>query len=303
MKNEKYLIVLAFIAVYIIWGSTYLFNKMLLEELPAFQLSGIRFLISGFLIFCFALVRGIPLKISGKQLRNTCYAGFIFLTLGNGLLVLGLRYLDTGFTALLIAAQPLNLLIMLWIWKGQKIKKKSIIGVLLGLFGIYLLMYSQGFSSAFSWKGVGFVFVSMLSWGYASIYVGDADLPKNQFVNSAYQMFIGGIFLLVLSPILGEEWENPFALTVKGYLSFGFLIIFGAIVAFSSFNYLLKKVSPEKVATSAYVNPLVAVILGYLILGEKLDVLTLMAALVLLTGVYFINSTKSKTIEGQDSAN
>lgn len=294
MKNERVLIVLAFIAVYIIWGSTYLFNKILLTEMSAFQLAGIRFVLAGILLFAIVASRSISLKVTKKQLLNACYAGFIFLTLGNGILVWGLNYLDTGFTALLIAAQPLNLLLMLWIWKGQKITGKSIIGVVLGILGIYLLMQGQGFGEQFSWWGVIMVVISMICWGYASIYVGEADMPKNQLVNTAYQMTFAGLSLLILSPIVGETWVNPLGLSPKAYGSFLFLILFGSIVAFSSFNYLLRKVSPEKVATSAYVNPLVAVILGYLVLGETLNFMTMLASLVLLLGVYFINSAKAE---------
>ncbi len=294
MKNEKILILLAFFAIYVIWGSSYLFNKILVQEMPPFQLAGIRFLLAGILIFALAYFQGIPLRITKKQLLNTCYAGFIFLTLGNGLLVWGLKYLDSGFTALIIAGQPLNVLLMLWLWKGQKIKGKSIIGVILGIIGMYILMSSQGFSGAFSWKGIGLVLISMLAWGYASIYVVDADLPKNQLVNSAYQMVFAALLLCFISPIIGEKWVNITALSRNGYFALAFLIIFASIIAFSSFNYLLKKVSPEKVATSAYVNPLVAVILGYVVLNERLSNVTFIAAIILLIGVYFINSNKQK---------
>ena len=294
MKNERIIVILAFFAIYIIWGSSYLFNKILVNECPPFELAGFRFLIAGIIIFIFAKVRRMDLTITKRQLKNSIFAGFLFLTMGNGILVWGLQYLDTGFTALLIAAQPLNILILLWIWKGQKIKGKSIIGVILGLVGIYLLMQGQEIGSNFSWTGVGLVFVSMMCWGIASIYVTDADLPKNQFINSAYQMVISGVTMLILSPLFGEEWVNPLAISTWGYISWAFLIIFASIIAFSSFNYLLKKVSPEKVATSAYVNPVVAVFLGYIVLGEELGVMTLIASGILLVGVYFVNSAKGE---------
>ncbi len=294
MKNEKLLIVLAFIAVYIIWGSSYLFNKILVQELPPFELAGIRFLVAGILIFLFALIRKMPLSITKKQFQNVIIAGFLFLVMGNGILVWGLKYLDSGFTALIIAGQPLNILLMLWIWKGQKIKGKSLVGVFLGLLGIYLLMSGQELGSNFSWTGVILVLVSMMCWGIASLFVTVADLPKNQFINSAYQMVTGGISMIALSPIVGEKWVDPLSLSVKGYISWAFLIIFASIIAFSSFNYLLKKVSAEKVATSAYVNPLVAIFLGYIVLDERLNFLTIIASLILLVGVYFVNSTKEE---------
>lgn len=292
-REQNVLIILAFFSIYIIWGSSYLFNKILVKELPPFELAGIRFLIAGLLVFFIARLRSIPLKITKKQLLNAVFAGFLFLTMGNGILVWGLKYLDSGFTALLIAAQPLNILLMLWIWKRQKIKGKSIIGVLLGMIGIYLLMSGQKIGSNFSWIGVGLVMLSMMCWGIASLFVTVADLPKNQFINTAYQMLISGICMIIISPLVGEEWVSPMSLSTNGYISWAFLIIFASIIAFSSFNFLLKKVSPEKVATSAYVNPIVAVILGYFVLGEELSLMTLIASFVLLLGVYFVNSAKA----------
>lgn len=292
MNREQLKIILAFLAIYFIWGSTYLFNKMLLAEMPPFQLSGIRFTVSGIIILVIALISKTPIKPKPIELKNAFIAGVLFLTLGNGCLVWALEYIDSGFAALLIASQPLILLFLLWILKGQRISLKSYIGVALGIIGIYLLTRDQGIGTNISWKGVILVSISLLCWGYASIFVGAAKLPKNQFVNSAFQMFISGLLLLLASVLFGEERASLVDLSNNAYVFLSYLIIFGSIIAFSSFNYLLTKVSPEKVATGTYINPLVAVFLGWIVLDEKINATTIVAAFILLTGVYFINSTK-----------
>lgn len=294
MNKERTTIILAFIAIYFIWGSTYLFNKMLIAEIAPFQIAGLRFTISGIIILIFALIRRVDFSINRKQLLNSYIAGILFLGVGNGAVVYGLKYIDSGFAALLVSSQPLILLFMLWILKGQKIVPKSYIGVFLGFVGIALLMYDQGMVAEISWKGIGLVFLALLSWGYASIFVGSASLPKNQFVNSAYQMLLAGISMLLFSYFVGEKQADLMNLSNSAYSSMIFLIIFGSIIAFTSFNYLLKKVSPEKVATSTYINPIVAMILGAIVLNERISFMAIVATAVLLSGVYFINSAKVK---------
>ena len=294
MNKEKTTIVLAFIAIYFIWGSTYLFNKILIAEIDPFQIAGLRFTISGIIIFLIAFWRKVDIRIKAKQLWNSYIAGILFLGIGNGAVVYGLKYIDSGFAALLVSTQPLILLFMLWILKGQRIVAKSYIGVVLGFIGIFLLMYDQVMEAQISWKGILLVFLALLSWGYASIFVGSASLPKNQFVNSAYQMLLAGITMLIFSYAVGERQADLFNLTNTAYASLIFLVIFGSIIAFTSFNYLLKKVSPEKVATSTYINPIVAMLLGALILHERISFMAIIATVVLLSGVYFINSAKVK---------
>ena len=245
-KNNT-LIIIAFLSIYIIWGSTYLLNKIAVTELPPFMLAGIRFVLAGILIFIIAKFMSIPLKITKKQLQNTSIAGFLFLTLGNGLAVWALKYIDSGFAALEISAQPLVVLILMRIIQGKKIQAMSIVGVILGIIGIYLLMSQQQIlNQEDSFIGVIMIFICMLSWGYGSIFVGNADLPSNYFVNTGYQMILGGVFMLIISPLFGEIWSSPMNWSGQTILSMILLITFGSIVAFTSFNYLLKSVSPEK---------------------------------------------------------
>ena len=291
-KNQL-LILLAFFSIYVIWGSTYLLNKIAVTEIPAFSLAGFRFLIAGTLILIIAKILRKPLHVSKKQLLNSCIAGFLFLVYGNGVFVWALNYIDSGFAALLASTQPLFVLILMRLIDSKKLQVKSIIGVSLGMIGMYLLVSQKGVSTKEgSLLAIGIMFSCVLSWSYGSIFVSKADLPKNFFVSTGYQMIFAGVLLLCISLGLQETWISPSDLSFKAQLSFIGLIVFGGIVAFTAFNFLLKNVSPEKVATSAYVNPVVAMFLGWYVLDENLTTQSIIAAVILLTGVYFITSRK-----------
>ena len=249
------LVVLAFFSIYVIWGSTYLLNKIAVTELPPFMLAAIRFICAGILIFILCKFLGISIAITKKQLVNTTIAGFLFLTFGNGTIVWALKYVDSGFAALEISAQPLFILLLMRILEGKKIQPMSIIGIILGVVGIYLLVsQKQIISQENAVIGMLMIFACMISWAFGSLFVAKADLPANYFVNTGFQMLSGGIMLLLFSFLFGETWIAVTHWSNPVIYSMILLIVFGSIIAFTSFNYLLKVVSPEKVATSTYVR-------------------------------------------------
>lgn len=287
------LVVLAFFSIYVIWGSTYLLNKIAVGELAPFMLASVRFTTAGLLIFIIAKFMGISLAITKKQFKNTVIAGFLFLGFGNGIVVWALKYVDSGFAALEISAQPLVVLVLMRIVQGKRIKAMSFVGVVLGVIGIYLLVSQKELiRQENSILGMIMIFVCMISWAYGSLFVGKADLPSNFFVNTGYQMFTAGLILATSSLIFGETWSVPTSWSPSVQYSMILLVVFGSIIAFTSFNYLLKVVSPEKVATSTYVNPIIALLLGWYFLDEQITAQSIIAAAVLLTGVYFINTSK-----------
>lgn len=297
LTKERLYIILSFFSIYVIWGSTYLLNKILVSQLSPLYAASIRFITASILIFIIAKFLKIPLKITKPQIRNTAIAGFLFLTIGNGLVVWALKSVDSGFAALEISAQPLVVLILLRVLKGKKIQPMSILGVIIGCVGIYLLVSQREMIGKEGMvTGMIMIFICMLSWAYCSLFVGKADLPSNFFVNTGYQMLFGGSMLLIASTVIGEERIPISSWNSEILNSMVMLILFGSIVAFTAFNYLLSKVSPEKVATSTYVNPIVALILGWYFLDETISMQSIIAAAILLTGVYFINTKKKITI-------
>ena len=270
-------------------------NKVAVAELPPFFLASIRFTTAGLLIFIIAKLMGKSLAITRRQFVNTFIVGVLFLSFGNGIIVWALKYVDSGFAALEISAQPLVVLLLMRGLQGKRIKTMSLVGVALGIIGIFLLVaQKQLMAQEGTVVGMVMIFACMLSWAYGSLFVGKADLPKNFFVNTGYQMFTAGLTLAVGSLAFGERWIAPTEWESPVQLSMLLLILFGSIVAFTSFNYLLKTVSPDKVATSTYVNPIIALVLGWYILGEQITAQSVIAAGILLTGVYFINSTKAR---------
>ncbi|MCF8273502.1 MAG: EamA family transporter [Flavobacteriaceae bacterium] len=294
LPRKTILIILAFFAIYVIWGSTYLLNKIAVTQISPLFLASIRFITAGLLIFGIAKAMKLSLAINKKQLINSIIAGFLFLAYGNGVFVWALKFVDSGFGALEASVQPLMVLIMMRMIDGKKIKTSSIIGIILGIIGMYLLVsQKQLVYQENSVIGIIMIFTCVISWSFGSLFVAKAELPSNFFINTGYQMISGGILLFMASFIIGEEWLSPMLWNPSVKLSMILLILFGSIVAFTSFNYLLKVVSTEKVSTSAYVNPVIALLLGWYVLDEKITGQSILAAAILLTGVYFINSKKN----------
>ncbi len=292
--KERWLIIGAFGAIYIIWGSTYLANAFAIKEIPPFFMAGSRFLIAGILLFALMLAQGKSIP-SLKQWMYGALMGTLFLSIGNGALVKALEYLDSGIAALLIAFDPLLAVFAMWVLIGVVPGKRNFFGSILGIIGIAMLIGQPSImTSKDSLKGIGLVSISMIGWTVASIYVAKVDLPKSRGMSTATQMITGGILLIIYSVAVGEI--HTFSLdqiTVKGWTSWLYLIVFGSIIAFSSFNYLLHKVSPDKVSTSTFINPVVALVLGWMFNNEQVTFQSIIATVVLLSGVFFINTHKS----------
>ncbi|WP_034058899.1 EamA family transporter [Lacinutrix jangbogonensis] len=295
--NRNVLIILAFISIYIIWGSTYLLNKIAVTELPPFFLAAIRFICATVLIFGIAKALKMKLSITKKQFRNSILVGFLFLVYGNGVFVWALKYVDSGFAALLASTQPLFVLVLMRLMDNKKMKLKSLIGVALGFVGMYLLVSQQELvTNEDALLGIFMILTCVFGWSYASVFVSKADLPKNYFVAAGYQMAIASVMLVALSVLKQEVWVSPLQWSTDVQIVMLILTTLGSIIPFTAYNYLLKQVSTEKVATSAYVNPIVAMFLGWYVLDEKLSLQSLVAAIVILIGVYFITSKKKNNL-------
>lgn len=291
------LIILSFFAIYVIWGSTYLMNKIVVTEVAPLLLAAIRFLSAGVLIMFISKLLKLSLTITKQQLFNCIIAGFLFLVYGNGVFVWALKYVDSGFAALIAATQPLFVIFLMRLLHGNPIKTKSLVGVVLGLVGMYLLISQDGLHlTPDSIKGIIMLFTCVLSWSYASIFVSKANLPSSFFVSTGYQMLAAGTMLIIGSFAFQEHWVSPLNWSVKAQISMFLLVVFGSVVAFTAFNYLLKEVATEKVSTSAYVNPVIALLLGWYVLDEHISLQSIIAGLILLTGVYFINTKKKMMV-------
>lgn len=294
LKSEKALIILAFAIIYLVWGSTYLANEYAIDSIPPWIMAGARFTTAGLLLFGFTRFKKIPLP-SLKQLLNTWFLGLLFMTIGIGATVWAQVYVDSGFTALLIAANPLVVVLMVWFLNGAKPTGQSIFGIFLGIFGMFLLFSDAeiDLSGKALW-GVCGILTSIFAWAYGSVSIPKMDLPDSKMLSAALQMLLGGSTLFIISFFSGD-W-NSFAfsqVTTISIWAWIYLVLFGSIAAFTSFNYLLTKVSPEKVSTNTYVNPVIAIILGWWLRDEPLTLQMGIAGLVMLVGVFCINSSKN----------
>ena len=241
MKNKTFLIILAFFSIYIIWGSTYLWNKIAVSELDPFMLAGIRFGFSGILILLIAVALKKSIKITRNQLKNSIIAGFLFLVYGNGVMVWALKYVDSGFAALEASISPLLILIIMRIYDKKRIQLKSIIGIVFGVVGMYVLVSQNELKlQEGSLMGIIMIFTCVLSWSIGSVFVSKADLPKNFFIATGYQMATASILLVIASLAFGETWSVPWEWSSSVQWIMVCLILFGSITAFTSFNYLLK---------------------------------------------------------------
>lgn len=295
--NSLILIILSFAAVYIIWGSTYLFIAYTVEALPPFLLSTIRFTLASSLLFGLAGVLKKYQTITKKQLLNAVFAGVLFLGFGTGGVAWALQFVDSGFTALVISGQPLLVVLMMWAIDKKRPATQSFGGIFLGMFGMYLLVSQKELiAGPEQWTGIIAILFCMIAWGFGSIFVSKADMPKPQMANNGIQMMSGGIALFFFSLFLESPLNFDFqAVPLSAWLALSYLIVFGAVVAFSAFNYLLTKVSPEKVATSTYINPIIALTLGWYFRNELVTTQSIVAVAVMFTGVFFINSTPEQS--------
>ena len=265
-----------------------------LDQIPAFALCGIRYLTAGGLSLLISIFFFTPTRPTREEVQNAIIAGLLFMGLGATGAIWALNYLDTGLTALIISGEPLVILLMLWLIDRTRPSSRAFLGVLLGIIGMYLLVSQKDLvSEPEQWKGVIIILLSMLAWGYGSIFVSRSRLPKSQLLNSGIQMLVGGIFSWVVSLFVAEKLLSIGEYTYLTIGSVFFLIVFGSVIAFTAFNYLLKNVSTEKVVTNTYVNPIVAMFLGYYFRDELITNLSLVAALLMLTGVFFVNTSKA----------
>jgi drug/metabolite transporter (DMT)-like permease len=296
-NNNLVLIILSFAAVYIIWGSTYLFVAYAVEHIPPYLMSAIRFSLASVLLFALAGVLKKYQTVTKKQIKNALFAGFLFIGCGTGGVAWALQFVDSGFTALVISGQPLIIVLMMWAIDKKRPALQSFGGIFLGMFGMYLLVSQNGIiAHPDQWKGVLAIFFCMLAWGFGSIFVSKADLPKPQMANNAMQMIAGGMALFLFSFLLEKPLDFvPSEVPTITWIAMTYLIVLGAVVAFSAFNYLLTQVSPEKVSTSTYVNPIIAMALGWWFRDELVTVQSIIAAAVMLTGVFFINTTPEQS--------
>lgn len=293
LTSDRWLVPIAFAVIYIVWGSTYLANLFAIRDIPVFLMCGSRFMLAGALLFGASFLFGAS-RPTLANWKGTALMGVLFFLIGNGGAVWALQYINSGIAALIIASQPLVTVLLMWKMLGSRPSNRTFFGIAIGLVGMALLVGQDHFITDDGMlAGIVVILISVLAWGYATIRISQLDLPKMKMQGAGMQMLLGGAMLLSVGLVTGEMASFDLArITPRGAWSFVYLVIFGSIIAFSAFNYLLLKITPDKVATSNYVNPVVALLLGWWLNSETITPQSFMAAGLLLVGVVFITLRK-----------
>lgn len=294
--SHRLKLVLAFAAVYLIWGSTYLAIRLAIETLPPFLMAGVRFLVAGILLYAWARWRGAPRPARTHWLAAAAVGGLMLLG-GNGGVVWAEQRVPSGLTAVLIATVPLWIALLEWVRGGVRPGGRVAGGLMMGLAGIALLVGPGELAGA---KGIDLVgaavlLVASLSWAIGSLYSRRARLPSSPLLATAMEMLAGGLLLLLAALVTGQvSAVNPSQISLQSVLALGYLIVFGSLVAFTAYVWLLRVTLPAHAATYAYVNPVVAVLLGWALGGEPLTARTLLAAAVIVGAVVIITSSQPR---------
>jgi len=295
-RQRLLLVLLAFAALYVIWGSTYLAMKVAIAELPPLLMAGSRFVVAGgILLGClaaFGRVRASDL-LRPLHWRSAFLIGGGLMLFGNAFVALSLARVPTGVAALMVATTPMWLVGLDWLsGRSGRPAPQVILGIFVGLGGIGVLsgVLTPGAGLDVDPWGVLGLLLATLGWAVGSIYSRHAPLPKSILVATAMEMLAGGVLVLLLGACL-EDWSGfmPANASWSAYAAWGYLIVFGSLIGFTAYLWLLREVSAAKVATYAYVNPIVAVWLGWGYLGEPVGVRTFVAAGLILAAVLLIN--------------
>ncbi len=288
---------IALLAVYFVWGSTYLAIRFAVETIPPFMSARMRFLVSGPILLLWRRTAG-DIMPTPRQWRSTAIVGILLLLGGNGILSFAEQRIASGIAALLVGTAPLWLVLLEAMRHGGvKPGLPAILGLAVGFGGIFLLIGpSEILNGApqFDMFGIGAVILASFLWSLGSIYSRSADLPSSTLMTTGAEMLTGSLAIFVVSGLTGE-WSNfSFsAVAPRSWLGLAYLITFGSLIGFVSYGWLLKNAPISLTATYAYVNPLVAVFLGAWLADEILNARILVAALTIIGSVLLINQTKT----------
>jgi drug/metabolite transporter (DMT)-like permease len=297
--NRKTIILLAaFASVYIFWGSTYLAIKYAIETLPPFLMAGGRFVVAGGILFLIARFSKDYEKPKLVHWKTSFIVGTLLLLGGNGGVVFAEKYISSSLAALLVATEPFWIVLLSWLWlKKSRPNLKTVAGIALGFFGVWLLIRGQmetaASSDSMQFFASAAIIAAAMSWAIGSLYGLRAPVPKSSVLTAGMQMFSGGLVLLFVSLITGEMFRFDIA-QVSNASWFGviYLIIFGSLIGFTAYSWLLRNAQPAMVATYAYINPVIAVFLGWLIAGESFTSQMLFGATIIVGSVALITSNK-----------
>ncbi len=290
MPKENFKSYLAYISVCVFWGTTYLAIKIGVSQIPPFIFAGIRWFAAGLILVIFLLFKGN--KFPGlKDFVHIAFTGICLVGISNGLLATAEQWLPSGISSLIITTIPFWIVGMeAFLPTGPKLNLKIFAGLFLGLLGVFLIMshdWKNLFDKSYLAGIISLVF-SMIAWSFGSVYSKYKKIKIDLFFGIALEMLVAGVFQILVGLALGEG--SKFQIDEKGLLAIIYLMIFGSIVGYSSYIYALTHLPLSFVSTYAYVNPVIALLLGWSVLGEELNWMIVIAAVVIFIGVTIVRS-------------
>ena len=288
----------AFAAVIIVsffWGTTYLVARVTVQHIPGLFLAGVRNLLAGSIIVLFFLLRGYKIP-PRKTMLQSALIGFVMVSFSSGLSTWSVQYISGGLAAIIGATIPLWIaLFSMAINKKRKFSLPVLSGLLLGFAGIAIIFYdhlAEMLDSSFR-KGIILASISCVTWAAGSVYASSIKLKTNILFGAGLQMLFAGVFVTVASMLMGET-TNLLQMPRETWYGLFYLVIIGSVLTYSSYVYAISHLPPARVGVYAYINPIVAIILGNILLSERLSFLIACGALVTITGVYLVNSNLKK---------
>ncbi len=293
-SEKRTLVLLSFFSIYVIWGSTYLAIRYAVETIPPLYTAGIRHLSAGTILLAWALAKG--LRPTGAQIRASVVIGFFFFLVGHGSLHWAERTVPSGLASLLIAVEPIFVfLLSSAAARTWKLNGMLLAGIFLGLVGVGMLVRGIGETEHSRAVGPLVILIGAFSWSVGIIYSRRSHLSGNPLLLSALSLLAGAVMLLVSATVAGEAHGFSFSqVSRRSLLALGYLILFGSVIAFTAYNWLLEHYSPTLVATHTYVNPVVAVLLGWAYGGEALTMRVAGAAALVVLAVVLVDRGTSR---------
>jgi len=294
LRLDSVKLALAFAAIYVIWGSTYLAIRYAVETIPPLVTAGMRHTVAGGILLAWAYARGYRAK--REHWVAGAIVGAFFFLIGHGTLHWAEQHVASGLAALLIATEPMFILVLAWASRQQKISRASALGLALGVLGVAILTGMEVSAKDASLLGMIAVLIGSAAWSAGVVISPKVKLPDDAVARTAVPLVCGAVMLLASAGITGEfhglHWSN---ISLRSILGLAYLIVFGSIVAFTSYTWLLQRCAPALVATHTYANPVVAVLLGWLLAGEALTLRVVVASIAILGAIVLIRRGEGTT--------
>ncbi len=289
-RKENFKAYLAWAAVCFFWGTTYLAIRIGVESIPPALFAGFRFLSAGLVFLPFLLAKGYKLP-RGRELLDNAIIGIALLSIANGTVVWAEQWIPSSLAALIVATLPFFMVGMeAALPRGEKLNLKKVLGILVGFSGLVLLLWPdlQGSIDPNYLKGILAMLIPPIAWGAGSIYSKYRNLKSHPFMGAAVQMMIAGAILIAVGGVNGEFSRLHF--NPRGFAAICYLLVFGSIIGYGSYIYALAKLPASIVSMYAYINPVIAVFLGWLILNERLDWMVVAATTIIVAGVVLVKT-------------